>query len=641
MKTKLLTFLLALTFLFNTTAITEVSGETKKVNIATGTGFFLGSSNYVVTNYHVIHGAKKIQVKLINGEILVAEVALKSPDKDIAILKLNGTPSVKRMNVRLSNFSEIRTGDKVFTYGFPIAVILGDVSSIYSEGVINSLKGMRNKQDEFQMSIPIQPGNSGGPIFNTQGELVGITSSTLSPLGSMEALGIVPQNVNFGIKSSVLANLLSEIPEILKFDMGIVVVPSEPFTLRDFKEDIKKNIVFVTGLIEKEVGNFQVAEQAKEKGDYKIEIEQWKILAEQGIAGAQYNLGQMYLRGQGVPQDYKEAVKWYRLAAEQGNANAQFNLAQMYANGDGVTQDYKEAIKWWKLAAEQGDAKAQFNLGVMYEKGETVPQDYKEVIKWYRLAAEQGFAEAQDNLAQMYRQGDGVTQDYKEALKLWKLAAEQGIAGAQYNLAQMYQNGDGVTQDYKEAIKWWKLAAEQGIAGAQYNLGVMYDNGQGVPQDYKEALKWYRLAAEQGVAEAQDQLGQIYLTGVKGILQDYKEAFKWNRLAAEQENTTAQYNLGWMYNRGHGVPQDLKEAEKWYRLSAEQGYGIAQNNLGVIYEYGDVFLQDYTLAHMWYNLAGSNDYEKGVKNRNKIEKKMTPQQIEKAQEMARNWKPKK
>ena len=124
---KPLTFLLSLTFLFLFSS--GVSGETKKFNIATGTGFFLGSSNYVVTNYHVIHGAKQIQVKLVNGEILVAEVALKNPDKDIAILRINGTPSVKRMNVKLSSFSEIRTGDKVFTYGFPMTDFLGDISS--------------------------------------------------------------------------------------------------------------------------------------------------------------------------------------------------------------------------------------------------------------------------------------------------------------------------------------------------------------------------------------------------------------------------------------------------------------------------------------------------------------------------------
>ena len=79
MKTKP-TLLLSLTFLFLFSS--GVSGETKKFNIATGTGFFLGSSNYIVTNYHVIHGAKQIQVKLVNGEILVAEVALKNPEEN-------------------------------------------------------------------------------------------------------------------------------------------------------------------------------------------------------------------------------------------------------------------------------------------------------------------------------------------------------------------------------------------------------------------------------------------------------------------------------------------------------------------------------------------------------------------------------
>ena len=279
MKTKPLTFLLALTFLFLFSS--GVFGETKKFNIATGTGFFLGSSNYVVTNYHVIHGGKKIQVKLVNGEILDAEVALKNPEKDIAILRINGTPSVKRMNVKLSSFSEIRTGDKVFTYGFPMTDFLGDISSIYSEGVINSLKGIRNNPDEFQVSIPIQPGNSGGPIFNEQGTLVGVTTRTLSTVSATGILGVVPQNVNFGIKSSVLGKLLPEIPEILQFDMGIVPVPSQQFSLRDFKENIKNNIVFVSVSVEKEIGNFQVAVEAFDKGDYKTALEQWKVLAEQ------------------------------------------------------------------------------------------------------------------------------------------------------------------------------------------------------------------------------------------------------------------------------------------------------------------------------------------------------------------------
>ena len=87
--------------------------------------------------------------------------------------------------------------------------------------------------------------------------------------------------------------------------------------------------------------------------------------AERGDAGAQFNLGVRYDKGQGVPQDSKEAVKWYRLSAEQGNVDAQFNLGFMYNEGHGVQQDYKEAEKWSRLAAEQGDAIAKFILGWM------------------------------------------------------------------------------------------------------------------------------------------------------------------------------------------------------------------------------------------------------------------------------------
>jgi len=79
-------------------------------------------------------------------------------------------------------------------------------------------------------------------------------------------------------------------------------------------------------------------------GDFATALKEWKPLAEQGDAAAQYNLGQMYRFGKGVIQDYAEAVKWYRKAAEQGYALAQNNLGYMYANGEGVTQDYATAV---------------------------------------------------------------------------------------------------------------------------------------------------------------------------------------------------------------------------------------------------------------------------------------------------------
>ena len=79
-----------------------------------------------------------------------------------------------------------------------------------------------------------------------------------------------------------------------------------------------------------------------------------KALAEKGDAEAQFILGDMYYKAEGVEKDLKEAAKWYRKSAEQGNAKAQWSLGRMYRFGLRVEKDLKEAEKWWRKAAEQG-----------------------------------------------------------------------------------------------------------------------------------------------------------------------------------------------------------------------------------------------------------------------------------------------
>ena len=146
------------------------------------------------------------------------------------------------------------------------------------------------------------------------------------------------------------------------------------------------------------LAGFQEGVDAYERGDYETALKKFLPLAEQGHAGAQNHLGELYAEGKGVPQDYTEAMKWYRLAADQGDAWAQSNLGWMYRKGQGVPQDYAEAVKWYRLAADEWDKEAQFNLGSMYEKGKGVPQDYAEAAKWYRLAADQGLEKAAKGL---------------------------------------------------------------------------------------------------------------------------------------------------------------------------------------------------------------------------------------------------
>jgi hypothetical protein len=170
----------------------------------------------------------------------------------------------------------------------------------------------------------------------------------------------------------------------------------------------------------------QSAENGMEAYDDAAALRELTLLAKQGDADAQNNLGYMYDLGEGVPQDYKAAFKWYTLAVEQGHAAAQYNLGYMYDLGEGVPQDYKAAVKWYRLAAKQGYANAQNNLGYMYDEGTGVPQDDKAAFKWYKAAAEQGNAAAQNNLGYMYKYGEGVPQGNVYAHMWYSISASSG-----------------------------------------------------------------------------------------------------------------------------------------------------------------------------------------------------------------------
>lgn len=89
--------------------------------------------------------------------------------------------------------------------------------------------------------------------------------------------------------------------------------------------------------------------------------------------------------------DIATALKWYQLSAEQGDAQAQYNLGAMYARGDGVLKDYAESVKWYRLSAKQGEAAAQKKLGDMYSEGKGVLKDKIIAHMWYNIASANGY----------------------------------------------------------------------------------------------------------------------------------------------------------------------------------------------------------------------------------------------------------
>lgn len=192
---------------------------------------------------------------------------------------------------------------------------------------------------------------------------------------------------------------------------------------------------------------------------------------------------------------------------------AQFELGERYYLGDGVPKDMAKAAEWWQEAAEQGHASAQYSLGYMYYRGHFLGEhfvgDAAEAIQWWQKAAAQGHVGAQYSLGFMYRNGQWVSRDDVKAAQWYQQAADQGLAAAQYSLGFMYYRGDGVSRDTAKAVEWYRKAALQGDAGAQYNLGLMYYRGEGVPEDNVLAHAWFNLSARSGVRLAVEHRANV------------------------------------------------------------------------------------------------------------------------------------
>ena len=163
-------------------------------------------------------------------------------------------------------------------------------------------------------------------------------------------------------------------------------------------------------------------------------------------------------------KDFKAALKEFKnLAQENPTAKAQFYLGIMYAKGQGVVRDLSQSRRWFHKAALQGHVAAQYYLGLLYAKGLGVARDIDQAVNWYRKAALQGHVSAQFSLGLMYANGQGVARNHTQAAKWFGKAALKGHASAQHNLGVMYDKGMGVAKSHTQAAKWFGNGA--GVGG--------------------------------------------------------------------------------------------------------------------------------------------------------------------------------
>jgi len=176
--------------------ITSIGGEK-----SSGTGFALSSNGYIVTNHHVTNGASKIKVKGVKGDFSKtynAKVIIEDKNNDLSIIKIDDPSftSLGSLPYKI-NSNIIDVGNSVYTLGYPLRASMGDEVKL-TNGIISSKTGFQGDITSYQITVPVQPGNSGGPLFNANGDIIGIINA--KHLGA--------ENASYAIKTSYLMNLI-------------------------------------------------------------------------------------------------------------------------------------------------------------------------------------------------------------------------------------------------------------------------------------------------------------------------------------------------------------------------------------------------------------------------------------------------
>lgn len=175
------------------------------VSLSTGTGFAVMNPITVATAYHVIEGADSITLVCGSGREEPAEVERIDPANDLALLRAS---SPAPAHLVLAPDNSLVLGQRVFTVGYPVPGLLG-TDAKYTDGSVSSLSGLLGAASILQVTVPIQPGNSGGPLLNDAGQVVGVITSTAAVQGFLRRTGTLPQNVNWSVRSEYLKPLLA------------------------------------------------------------------------------------------------------------------------------------------------------------------------------------------------------------------------------------------------------------------------------------------------------------------------------------------------------------------------------------------------------------------------------------------------
>ena len=172
-------------------------------DISSGSGVVVGDHGEVLTNAHVVNACAQIIVRSPAGDLATAQLIARDEKNDLAVVRTRPLSSVATFR----DGKPVRAGDAIVAMGYPLAGLLATTANL-SVGNVSALAGLGDDSRYLQISAPVQAGNSGGPLLDGSGHLVGIVTAKLNTVFAIRITGDIPQNVNFALKAEVVRTFL-------------------------------------------------------------------------------------------------------------------------------------------------------------------------------------------------------------------------------------------------------------------------------------------------------------------------------------------------------------------------------------------------------------------------------------------------
>jgi S1-C subfamily serine protease len=447
-------------------------GAAQATEIFSGSGVLIGAKGEILTNAHVVEACQTIIVKLASGDSETGALVARDESNDLAVVRVTGTDNPPTPIASFREGPALRAGDQIVVLGYPLSGVLATEANV-SVGNVNALAGIADDSRYVQISAPVQPGNSGGPLLDASGHLVGIVTAKLDALRVARFTGDIPQNVNFALKTEVARAFLDSkgiAYQTARSDRQLSVADvgsiARPFTVRveceqaDSRSEVAPAVASPLGPSRTDATSEQTDKMRVEQTNQCIDpassldqtikactatIEWINAAAASGAlddpSGENNRFGKALFykyRGSAYHQkgEYDLAIADFTDAIHLNpiDGDAYYDRGEAYDD----KHDYERAISDFNTAIVAGSAttgvSAALRLGFIY----TDTRKYDQAMHWFLVAADKGNTNAMGMIAVLY--GSRIVPDCDSALIWIKKAI---VAGDQHAKEELRSGFDG------------------------------------------------------------------------------------------------------------------------------------------------------------------------------------------------------